>query len=62
MKGKQPAAIKPFEVICSEDLRRTDTIASRGNFMTKAVIQECKSYELDTLIAKIHAADEILGG
>lgn len=30
--------------------------------MTKAVIQECKSYELDTLIAKIHAADEILGG
>ena len=29
--------------------------------MTKAVIQECKSYELDTLIAKFNAAVEILG-
>ena len=30
--------------------------------MTKVVIEECKSYELDTLIAKINAAVEILGG
>jgi hypothetical protein len=29
MKEKKQAAIKPFEVICSEDLRSADTIESR---------------------------------
>ena len=30
--------------------------------MSKVIIQECKNYELETVIAKINAAVEILGG
>jgi len=32
------------------------------NRMSKVIIQECKNYELETVIAKINAAVEILGG